>query len=103
MSVERDGDATASPRVTTRPGSETTRLQVGDAVRVTRTTASTGSWKRYSGREGWVAAINRQRFPDGPTGAKRTYVELGVSWSVVTADNKRSADVWFRADELARR
>ena len=83
--------------MTARPGSETTDLVVGDNVRATRTTVSRGTWRLYDGREGWVAAVNRQTFPDGTT-----YVEIGVSWTQPTEQRNPAADVWFRADELAR-
>ena len=84
-------------RPTTGPGSETTTLAVGDHVRAERTGASTGTWSRYAGREGWVAAVNRQQFPDG-----RTYVEIGVSWIRPTDARNPAVDSWFRADELRR-
>jgi hypothetical protein len=84
--------------VNTRPGSETTGLKVGDAVRVNRETASSGTWSLYDGRDGWIAAVNHQKFPDG-----RTYVELGVSWVQPTARRNPATDAWFRADELVPR
>jgi hypothetical protein len=80
---------------TTRPGSEKTDFTVGDKVRVNREEPAKGSWGRYDGREGWVCAVNHQKFPDG-----NTYVELGVSFLPSAADTKRSADAWFRNDEL---
>lgn len=88
--------AIANTPVTTRPGSETTRLRVGTKVRVDRARASSGTWARYAGREGWVAAVNREVFPSGVT-----YVEIGVSWTR-PGKRKPGTDVWFRADELVR-
>ena len=84
---------------TTRPGSESTDLTVGDAVRVNRELASTGTWERYDGREGWVAAVNTQTLRNG----SRTYVEIGVSWTQPTRRRHPAADAWFRTDELVRR
>lgn len=84
-----------STPATTRPGSEHTRLSVGDRVRANREGARTGTWARYDGREGWVAAINHQTFPNGAT-----YVEVGVSWTRPTNRRNPAVDVWFRTDEL---
>jgi hypothetical protein len=81
----------------TRPGSETTDLKVGDHVRANREMPSSGSWSRYDGRRGWVAVINHQKFPNG-----NTYVEIGVSWTQPTSRRHPAADSWFRADELVR-
>jgi hypothetical protein len=80
---------------TTRPGSEKTTFTVGDKVRVNRERASAGSWGRYDGREGFIAAINHQKFPNG-----NTYVELGVSWTRPTDKRNPATDAWFRNDEL---
>jgi hypothetical protein len=77
---------------TTRPGSEKTRLKVGDHVRVARTTGRSGTWAAYEGRKGWVASLNRQKFPNGAT-----YVEIGVAWN---HHKNAGSDAWFRADEL---
>jgi hypothetical protein len=87
--------AIAATRPTTAPGSETTALRVGDAVRVARKMASAGTWARYDGRDGWVAAVTAQTFPDG-----RTYTEVGVTWTQPTQARNPAADAWFRADEL---
>lgn len=87
--------ANRTTRPTTRPGSEMTGLAIGDKVRANRESPRSGTWSAYDGREGWVASINRQRFPDGTT-----YVEIGVCWFQPTDWAKVSADVWFRADEL---
>ena len=81
----------ATPR-TTRPGSETTRLRVGDKVRAARTTPRCGTWAGHDGRQGWVTAVHRQTFPDDTT-----YVELGVAWH---RGEGAGSQVWFRADEL---
>ena len=93
----------ASTPATTRPGSETTTLVVGDRVRVERAEPAKGTWARYVGREGTVVSINRQTFPHG----RGTYVELGVSFTLSPAASstrvtKADAEVWFRADELRR-
>jgi hypothetical protein len=85
----------AATRPTTRPGSETTGLAVGDPVRVARSGGSTGTWSRYDGRNGWVAALTTQTFPSGVT-----YVEIGVSWVQPTDRRNPATDAWFRADEL---
>lgn len=85
----------AATRPTTRPGSEATDLEVGDAVRVARESGRSGTWGRYDGRTGYVVVVNRQTFPSGST-----YVELGVSWDRPADLERASADVWFRADEL---
>jgi hypothetical protein len=82
----------AATRPTTRPGSETTRLSVGDKVRVERQDARSGTWGRYDGREAWVTKVNRQRFPDGTR-----YVEIGVAWH---RGIDAGTQAWFRADEL---
>ena len=89
--------AIASTPSTTRPGSETTDLRVGERVQAARTRASAGTWRRYDGRKGWVAAIYRQIFPTGSI-----YVEVGVSWVRPTDSRNPSVDAWFRADELVR-
>jgi hypothetical protein len=81
--------------MSTRPGSESTDLKVGDHVRCNRAEPPSGSWSRWEGREGYVTAVNRQTFPDGTT-----YVELGVSFLPSAATGKRGSDAWFRADEL---
>jgi len=81
-------------RPTTRPGSETTNLAVGDPV-VIRTMARSAVSRRYNGRKAWIATVNAQTFPNG-----NTYVELGVSWCVRSDWTKASADAWFRNDEL---
>ena len=85
----------AGTRATTRPGSESTYLHVGDKVRVHRQAPRLGTWGRYDGREGWVASINTQRFPSGVT-----YTEVGVTWTDAADVEKVSADVWFRTDEV---
>ena len=87
-----------NPAATTQPGSETTNFTVGDAVQVRRETVSTGTWSRYDGRNGWVAAVNRQQFPSGVN-----YVEIGVSWTQPTDARNPATNVWFRADELKSR
>lgn len=82
---------------TTRPGSETTRRRVGDAV-YTPTKARTGPTTPSNGRKlrrGWIAVISRQTFADGTT-----YVELGVSWIRPDAARNVSVDAWYRDDEL---
>ena len=89
--------AIAATRPTTRPGSGATDLVVGDRVRVARETGGSGTWSRYDGRTGYVATVNRQRFPDG-----RQYVELGVTWHRWMDWTKANAETWFRADELER-
>jgi hypothetical protein len=88
----------AATRPTTRPGSETTTLTVGDAIRVNRELGRSGTWGLYDGREGWVSTVNRQTFPNGTT-----YVEVGVCWFKPTNWSKVSAEAWFRADELVPR
>ena len=72
-----------------------TGFAVGDKVRAERTTPGRGSWWRYAGREGWVAVINTQRFPNG-----RTYTEIGVTWIERADMVKAQADAWFKPDEL---
>ena len=84
--------------MTTRPGSETTTLKVGDKVRCQREEPAKGTWKNYDGREGTVVSINNQTFPDGTT-----YVEIGLWFGKVseTRDLRRTkAQSWFRNDEL---
>jgi hypothetical protein len=85
----------ASTRPTTRPGSEYTDLKVGDEVFVYIPDARTAVSRAYHGRKGWVAVINAQTFDSGVT-----YVEIGVSWSLVADLARMSADTWFRADEV---
>lgn len=85
----------AATRPTTRPGSEHTRLRVGDKVRVVRQEPRSGTWGRYDGREGYVAVVNRQKFANG-----RQYVELGVRWTRVADWSRATAEIWFRADEV---
>jgi hypothetical protein len=87
----------ASTPSTTRPGSEATNLAVGDAVRC-RQEGRSANWSRYAGREGWVAAVNAQAFPDGTK-----YVEIGVTWTSPTPKHTPSAAAWFRTDELEAR
>jgi hypothetical protein len=94
VAAARRANIDATP-TTTRPGSETTTLTVGDPVRCHREGAHSQSWSRYEGREGWVTSINHQTFPDGST-----YVEVGVSFLPSAATGKRGTDTWFRADEL---
>lgn len=89
--------AIANTRPTTRPGSETTDLRPGDRVRVARREPGSGTWHRYDGRKGWVAVVNRQRFPTG-----RRYVEIGITWHRWADWTKANAETWFRADELER-
>lgn len=96
-SVTRAAAAVAATPSTTRPGSERTSLRVGDNVRAARARTSRGTWSRYAGREGWVAAVNRQRFSTGAT-----YVEIGVTWTRPTDARNPATDTWFRADELER-
>jgi hypothetical protein len=89
----------ASTRPTTKPGSENTRLRVGDPVTTHREDARSATWDRYEGRKGVVASINRQTFPSGAR-----YCEIGVSWVLNAADPARlSADNWFRVDEVRAR
>jgi hypothetical protein len=83
------------PRATTRPGSETTTLTPGDRVQVRRELGRSGTWSAYDGRIGWVATVNRQRFPSGDR-----YVEVGVCWYQPADWARVSGEVWFRADEL---
>ena len=83
----------ATPSMT-RPGSERTGLRVGDKVSAVRSVPSRGTWVGHNGRKGWVAAVNRQRFPSGVT-----YVEVGVTWQAPSKGHP-ATDVWFRADEL---
>ncbi len=85
-------------RQTTRPGSETTALAVGDPVRVNRATPRSGSWGGYDGRNGWVATVNAETFPNGTR-----YTEVGVCWYRVADWAKASAEAWFRTDELTAR
>jgi hypothetical protein len=85
----------AATRSTTRPGSETTTLTVGDRVRVRRREGRSGTWARYDGRDGVVVAVNRQTFPNG-----FEYVEVGVSWAPGADLARTATDAWFRADEL---
>jgi hypothetical protein len=87
--------AIASTPATTRPGSETTTLTVGDKVRASRTRGGTRTWAGHNGREGWVVVVNPQQFPSGTT-----YVEIGVTWTRPRNWKKAAAEVWFRADEL---
>jgi hypothetical protein len=88
----------AGTRRTTRPGSEATTLTAGAAVRVNRAETSSGTWPAYDGRDGWVATVHRQEFPNG-----NTYVELGVTWTRPTPRRHPAADAWFRADEIVPR
>jgi hypothetical protein len=85
----------ASTRPTTRPGSESTNLRVGDRVVVAVEDPRSTVSRRYGGREGWVATVNTQRFDSGTR-----YVEIGVSWTWQKDMEKMSADIWFRADEV---
>ena len=85
----------ASTKPTTRPGSESTDLTVGDEVIIASTDQRSAIWRRYGGRKGWVAVINTQTFD---TGTK--YVEIGVAWTWEKDTARMSADTWFRADEI---
>lgn len=100
--VERAARARASRAAAIAgPGSEHSDLRVGERVRVNRALPASGTWSRYDGREGWVAAVNRQRFPDG-----RVHVEIGVSFGRRPRPGSAGGGVdkviWFRTDEVVR-
>jgi hypothetical protein len=74
------------------------RFAVGDPVRCNRERPPSGTWRRYDGREGWVAAVNTQTFTNGDV-----YVEIGVAWSRRRPGAGGRADAWFLPDELVPR
>ena len=84
----------ASTKPTTRPGSETTTLVVGDTVTVSLRAGAADS-RGYNGRTGRVASINTQTFLNGTT-----YVEIGVTFRKQNDMAKASAEAWFRVDEV---
>lgn len=73
-------------------------MRIGDPVLVAREAPGEGTWERYAGRRGWVASINRQRFPDGSS-----YVEYGVTFTHRRNMVKAAAEAWFRPTELESR
>lgn len=83
-------------RRTTRPGSESTVLNVGDLVRVDL--GPRGSWQKWHRRKGVVASINEEIFPYN----RGTHVEIGVHFGPVKPDHliQAEAHAWFRDDEL---
>jgi len=76
----------------TRPGSESSDLTPGTPVRISRSARSVA----YTGRSGWVAVVNTQRFENGLP----DYTEIGVTFAACEDWSRASADAWFRVDEI---
>jgi hypothetical protein len=69
-------------------------IRVGDRVRCDRAQPARGTWPRFAGRVGRVAAIHREVL-DG----RRVHVELGISWSLSDARHGE-VDCWCLPSEL---
>jgi len=69
-------------------------VRVGDRVRCNRAQPPRGTWPRFAGRVGRVAAIHREVLDRG-----RVRLELGVSWSLNDARHGE-VDAWFLPSEL---
>ena len=68
-------------------------LVCGAQVTCRRQAPARGTWKRYDGRSGIVAAINHESFPDSNLVPKPLdYIEVGVMLD--------SRYLWFRLDEI---
>ncbi len=95
--TQRTAARTAARTPTGARNARNVTLHIGDRVQCARAQPAKGTWKRYQGREGWVAALNRQTFPDGAR-----YLEIGVNFTTRPTTRRPNADSWFLPTELTR-
>lgn len=77
-----------------RHGPARKSLRAGDPVVIRRDRPSTGTFRRYDGRSGWVVSVNRERVPGGGT-----YTEIAVSFAARWSETL-AIDGWFRPEEV---